>query len=170
MKISTTTTLVAAVAALTIASLDVVVPRAVRAAVTTLIRDQDNAARHPFTTLCVSAVTTNAVYQCETPFVPAGEEVVVETVAIRGFANPQNSVVGVQLDATTAGQTRSYAFGPISDSGLLQPQVASFVGIQPLHIYADPGTAFTCSGQTAGGNPVGFQVVCTISGYYVTLP
>jgi hypothetical protein len=171
MKFSTTTTVVAAVAALTIASFDIVVPKAVKAAVATLIRDVDNPARHPFTIECVSAVVQNSnTYQCATQFVPAGEEAVVETVAVHGFADATNKVVSVTLSATTAGLVRDYSFGPIIDSGLSQPNTASFGAVQPLRIYGDPGTPIVCSAQTAGTNFIGFQIVCTVSGYYVSLP
>jgi hypothetical protein len=44
----------AAACALLVTTFAIIGPRVVRAAVATLIRDQDNAARHPFSIFCAS--------------------------------------------------------------------------------------------------------------------
>jgi len=51
---------------LLISGIAVMSPRAVRAVVATIIRDQDNPARHPFTTTCTGASTTQ-VSTCNPP-------------------------------------------------------------------------------------------------------
>jgi hypothetical protein len=83
MKTRTTIVLVAAGFALSFALNAVVMPKAVKAAIATLIRDEDNAARRPFTTLCNSQSNSSFV-TCQTPPIPAGEEVVIEQISISG--------------------------------------------------------------------------------------
>jgi hypothetical protein len=61
MKKTYSLILVAAACAVLLVSIAVVTPKAVRAAVATLIRDQDNAARHPFTFFaeCTGSINCN---------------------------------------------------------------------------------------------------------------
>lgn len=150
------------------ASVDLISPKAVRAAVATLIRDQDNPARHPFTSFCFSSGTSHLL-SCSTPAIPAGEEVVVENVSLLGTGDPMNKALSVILTATTSGQPAAYFFDPVFDSGA-RPFVTTFARIQPLRIYADPGTTLDFSASTAGSNPGGFAIDFTVTGYSASLP
>jgi hypothetical protein len=167
MKTRTTIVLAAAALALSITSLSIINPRSVRAAVATLIRDQDNPARHPFTAICFANSLNNAA-SCNTPVIPAGEEVVVETVSFQGSGDPTASVYQFSLGATTSGQFHYFGFGAVFDSGYSQPGNALFTGTQVLRIYADPGTAINCAGGAS--KSASSSVLCIISGYYVSLP
>ena len=77
-------------------------PRTVHAEVATITRDQDNPARHPFTTSCEGSSADKAT-SCTTPAVPAGEEVVIETISFRVVADPNNLVAIDAIEVTTAG-------------------------------------------------------------------
>ena len=92
MKTHTTIILAAAVVMLSLAFTAFLTPRAVKAAIATLIRDQDNAARRPFTTSCSFSNTINAG-SCTTPNIPLGEEVVIETVSFTVNADPGMAVL-----------------------------------------------------------------------------
>jgi len=65
-------------------------PRAAYAAVATNIRDQDNPARHPFTTSCENS-SPDHFTSCSTAAVPAGEEVVIETISYSVRVDPNTS-------------------------------------------------------------------------------
>jgi hypothetical protein len=170
MKTSTTIVLVAAAFALSFASIAIVTPKAVKAAIATLIRDQDQAARRPFTTSCSATGSSNGTV-CITPNIPAGEEVVIETVEFEGLADPTNTRLRRILAATTSGVAHFYLLDSLADDGASQPSISRFAAIQPVRLYADPGTAMSCEGDTHAANPVnGLFVGCIISGYSVSLP
>lgn len=136
-----------------------------------IIRDQDNAARHPFTTSCVTTPTTGASNFCEPPAIPAGEEVVVETISFSGAGDPGNVVFVPDITTTAAGVQQTYSLNPIPDSDLTQPRAASYTGVQSLRLYADPGSVISCHAFTPHPNPSqSFSFSCAISGFFVTLP
>ena len=166
MKKSTTIVLVAAAFALSFASIAIMIPKAVKAAVATLIRDQDQAARRPFTTTCSSSSGT-PITACATPRIPAGEEVVIETVSFFGSADPTNTRLQPQLETTASGVFQSYVFNFIEFSGAGE----GFGSTQPVRLYADPDTPIGCLAFTQGANPLfGLSLTCVISGYSVSLP
>lgn len=149
--------------ALLVSGFAVLSPKAVYALVATIIRDQDNPARHPFVTSCVSEAGIN--FECSTPAIPAGQEVVIETVSFNGFNVPAG--VGVffpAISTTAAGVRQFYALNPAPIiSGVFQEP-------QSLRFYADPGTVITCDGSPDAGSLFGAEAGCSISGYFVTLP
>jgi len=155
---------------LLISGIAVISPRAVHAVVATIIRDQDNPARHPFTTTCTGASITQ-VSTCNPPAIPAGQEVVIETISFTGFGDSDKSVLVPTISTIAAGFFQTYFLTPISDTGAFQPTNADFSGVQSARLYADPGTLIECGGFTRGQNPsVGLTIECKISGYFVTLP
>src|SRR5262252_5791927 len=117
---------------LLISGIAVLSPRAVYAVVATIIRDQDNPARHPFTTECTSNPDRGGSVSCNTPAIPAGQEVVIETISINGFGDSTNTVVVVEVDTSAGGVLRGYRLNPISDDGALQPNGAEYEGAQSL--------------------------------------
>lgn len=153
-------------AALLIAAL---APRAVHAVAAALVRDVDNPARHPFTTACSGNGSNINFTLCQTPAIPTGEEVVIESVSIAGIGDPGNFVGAANINTTVAGVGQNYSLNPIFDSGLAQPAVSVIQGIQPLRLYADPGTAISCELRTRGPNSF-LQTTCAFSGYTVSLP
>jgi hypothetical protein len=160
-------------AVLLISGIAVLSPRAVHAVVATIIRDQDNPARHPFVEICTGPTTnSNAAARCSTNDLPAGQEFVIETVSISATGDPSNIVLAPTVFTTAGGRENvSYALNPISNNGLDQQVASQFTGTQLVRFYADPGTAITCEGVTPNVNVrVHFFFVCTFSGYFVTLP
>jgi hypothetical protein len=159
-------------AVLLISGIAVLSPRAVHAVVATIIRDQDNPARHPFVALCFAPTSnSSAVARCSTDF-PAGQEFVIETVSIVGTGDPSNIVLAPTVFTTAGGRHNvSYALNPISNNGIDQQVASQFTGTQLVRFYADPGTVISCEGITPGLNArVNFSFNCTFSGYLVSLP
>jgi hypothetical protein len=146
----------------------------VAAVVATLIRDQDAAARHPFSAYC-QFTNYNG---CSIP-VPAGEEVVIQNVAFGGSA---------QLSNVNPGHWASFALVATSGGALVAPvgvivpasavpvypsnNISQFGGTQTTWFAADPGTSLQIA--IAAYPPTAqlplAQGYCTVSGYYVTLP
>jgi hypothetical protein len=134
-----------------------------------LTRSVDEPARHPFTTSC-SDSETGASASCSTPSIPAGEEVVIETISISAAAEPGNSALFVQVLTAAGGNTLRLPLNSLFDDGVGQPSNAVFEGAQALRLYADPGSVITCFGETQHANPhVEFTLFCAISGYSVKL-
>jgi hypothetical protein len=158
---------------LLISGIAVLSPRAVSAVVATIIRDQDNPARHPFTTRCSGqSITSNSRQAaCTTPAIPAGEEVVIETISIVATADPGNHAFGFSVETAAAGFQTFYGMNTLFDNGTRQPTGALYAGVQSLRLYADPGSTIFVLGVSNGANPSqGVTIQCSISGYYVTLP
>jgi hypothetical protein len=158
---------------LLISGIAVITPRAVQAVVATIIRDQDNPARHPFTTFCDAPQTTSVANGCDAPPIPAGEEVVIETISFDGRTDPSNSVldVGVDISPAGAGLIQHYSLNPIFDVGRGQPNIAIYSGVQSLRLYVGPGEVILCGGFTKNSNTsVQFSISCRMAGYFVTLP
>ena len=169
MKTRSTIILVAAAVALSFAFTAIVTPKAVKAAIATLIRDQDNAARHPFTTLCVSTSTTTISVSCDTPPIPAGEEVVIETVSFRGNADLNNPLLTASIDLQTGGIRNAFSF--IVPSSYSPPFAPVYVATQSARFYVDPGSTISCQFTTPNNNPTfPLAAFCLFSGYSVSLP
>jgi hypothetical protein len=144
-------------------------PSTVRAVVATIIRDQDNPARHPFTAVCSNSTSGANNVSCSTPIVPAGQEVVIEGVAIEMFANPGfNNKADPSVSATSAGNLVTYVMNAVLDDGgsTLSNHFQMF---QTLRLYADPGQPISCSVRVPTAVTQMF-IGCAFSGYYVTLP
>ena len=92
---------------LLISGIAVMSPRAVHAVVATIIRDQDNPARHPFVTGCSATVADFTDSACFTPPTPAGQEVVIETVTFSGSGDRSNVVLAPQLVILSGGECRA---------------------------------------------------------------
>lgn len=160
-----------ALVGLFVASFAAIAPKAVKAAIATLIRDQDNAARRPFTTSCLAQIVTGVNHEifCQTPAIPEGEEVVIESVSIFGQADPNNVVYRPSVTTIESGVRNTFFMAPIQDSTINQPDFADFRAGQSVRLYADPGSVILCIGDTKD-NSFDFLINCTISGYSVTLP
>jgi hypothetical protein len=171
MKTRSTIILAAAAVALSFAFTAIVTPKAVKAAIATLIRDQDNAARRPFNTFCQNFEISTSNTRCFTPNFPAGEEVVIETVSVNAEADPMNTQLVFSFTTVVSGVTSLYPLSPMADGGIFQPSRSTFGITQSARVYADPGTSIGCAVATNGSNtknPIGVQ--CFFSGYTVSLP
>jgi hypothetical protein len=144
---------------------------AVQSAIATLIRDQDAPGRHPFTATCSafnSTLANNA--QCSMA-VPAGQEVIVQSVSFVGMSDPTNANMAFSVIATGAGNATVPVQLVVNDAGTAQPSKASFPGTQLAWFPADPATNITCAGFIKGEEAAGkLGLSCNVSGYYVTLP
>lgn len=154
---------------LVISAIGVMAPRAVYAVVATIIRDQDQPARHAFTTNCTSPTTTGDVTSCDTPAIPAGQEFVIETISINAESSSVNDVLTVALTTTTSGKDSFILLNPIF-SGVVQNPFSDYSNAQPLRLYADPNTHIHCNFVTNETNPSPFFGACYFSGYLVSLP
>jgi hypothetical protein len=148
---------------LLISAIGVINPRAVHAVVATIIRDQDNPARHPFVTSCFFLDAGI----CQTPAIPTGQEFVIETISVSGSGSPGNSVAIIGITTDTGGVGTTITLNPVFDSGIEQPILFDFSTAQPLRLYADPGTVVQCFVTTKQGFP---SAECLFSGYLVSLP
>ena len=161
-------TYLAAACALLVTTFAIVGPRTVHAVTAALIRDVDNAGRHPFIAGCGNN-TTGSSTSCNI-FVPAGEEVVIQTEALAVTGDPVNKTALATVQTVTNFSTMS-AYDSIQDNGLLQPAVSSMAATFNHTLYADPSTNITCTGLTKNTNPTNALVLgCQVTGYYVTLP
>jgi len=148
----------------------IVMPKATRAVVAALVRDEDQPARHPFVTFC-STTSPGKYATCSTPAIPAGEEVVIETVSVSGNADPGNLSFLPELTTTSAGTEASFAWDAVTDVGFGQPKFSEFAWAHSMRLYADPGTSLSCQVGTAAANPETLLVLnCHLSGYWVSLP
>jgi hypothetical protein len=131
----------------------------------------DDPARHPFTTSCSSAISQLRSASCSTTSIPAGEEVVIETISFSANADPGNSALFVQVETVAAGNDQIYPLNNLFDIGIEQPVLALFAGAQALRLYADPGSVISCFSQTKELNlQKGLRLGCAFSGYSVKLP
>jgi hypothetical protein len=160
-----TITLIFVVAAclVMLASIAVVAPKAVRAAVATLIRDQDNAGRHAFVDSCTFP-GSGAGLLCAMRL-PSGAEFVIQNVSVQAGASGATGVVA-ELTTTIDGN------GPNTVLFQAIPLIVAGEAEQTYNIvaYADPGTDVVCGLLGRPGSAIISNLTCTISGYYVTLP
>jgi len=173
------------VAALTLAAVGSLVPKAVATAIATLVRDQDNPARHTFQAHCVSngfpAPSGQIVANCSIP-VPAGREYVITAATASGTSSTFDPVL-VAMTSDTGGVSAGTITG--SGSAVVTPYNSAVIGgynenatatfVYETHgpIYADAGGFITVSAYPfvhglLGGPGVSVQM--NIQGYYVTLP
>ena len=181
MKTLTTAIICVAGAALIMAGAASLAPKAVAAAIATLVRDQDNHARHTFQASCVSSgfpgPTGFVVSSCSIP-VPSGQEYVITSATVSGTSSTFDPVlVGI---TTTAGGVGG---GPITGAatavitpynsaavvGYINSAQATFIYETHGEIYADAGSSITVSAYPfVYGPQLGVQL--NIQGYYATLP
>jgi hypothetical protein len=155
----------AAACALLLTTFAVIGPRTVQAVVATLVRDTDNAARHPWTGSC-GPLTTGKLISCTVP-VPSGQEVVIQQVNLQGSAEPTAKTVLGGVLATTGGNTEVWSSSPAPDLGFFQPTAAYFNVTGMATMYADPGLDISC--QFLSKTTI-TTATCFLAGYYVTLP
>ena len=170
MKTRTTIILVAAGVMLSLAFTAFLTPKAVKAAIATLIRDEDNAARRPFTISCSfqNPPGSNGG-PCTTPTIPLGEEVVIETVSIQVTADPGMAAMTSIVSTRAAGVFGDYYFSTANIPAT--PRLSLFRVTQSVRIYADPGSPIFFNAQTIAGSPVnGVSGIAQLSGYSVSLP
>lgn len=129
--------------------------------VATLIRDQDNPGRHPFTGTCSAHDTMCTIS------IPQGEEVVIQNVAMN--AGIPNTTALFYVQATGGGTTGVPVQTLGTDGATITNNYYTSAVSQPTWFTADPGTAVTCQVAFSGYVPF-YSTSCTITGYYVTLP
>jgi len=170
-KTTFTMIFVASVCVTILASIAVVAPKAVRAAVATLIRDQDNAARHSWVGACTISSINNP--NCVVPL-SAGNEYVIQSVTLQlAYGSSFNSVV-LSAFCTSGGAVNTFlsANVPAVSSGgyVFANQTV------PVAAYCDPLGVSSLGGVQGSIAPLaanpslssGAQIF--FSGYYVTLP
>jgi hypothetical protein len=134
-------------------------------------QDVDIAARHPYTATCYIYANGGAFASCQpTPAPPAtGSETVIQNVNIA--LNQDSGTVQpfvTELAYVTAGNDFSF-YVPL----LTQTQGANggeWIGNQPSAIYLDPTGSYNplqCASLWNGGHAT---LVCTVTGYTVSLP
>jgi len=154
----------------------IVMPKATHAVVAALVRDEDQPARHPFYTSCtVSTATATGVSpftaSCSTPAIPAGEEVVIETVSFSVPSGTANPSLWPSLSTTTAGAATTFDLGEVQDAHSNLRADPGFLTTQAIRLYADPGSVIGCSGLVLSLAPgTEMTLTCTLSGYWVSLP
>jgi hypothetical protein len=144
----------------------VATPKAVRAAVATLIRDQDNAARHPFTfeTACIMPGDCVPV----TNLIP-NQEYVIQNVSVKVVGGGFTSV-DFEAFCHTANSTAAFLYANIPVIGWAAQSFS------PTAYCDSSGAIFIAmsfvgaDGNFSVANPVINQATVDISGYYVTLP
>jgi hypothetical protein len=144
-------------------SIAVVAPKAVRAAVATLIRDQDNAARHAFVDSCTFPASGAGLF-CAMRLQP-GAEYVIQNVTVQAGASGATGVVAELTTTIEGSRPNAVLFQAI-------PLIVSGEAEQTYNIvaYADPGTDVVCGLEGRPSSAIISNLTCTISGYYVTLP
>jgi hypothetical protein len=153
MKMRTAIVLVASGVVLSFAFTAIVTPRAVKAAIATLVRDQDNAARHAFNLSCATSTGNECSF-----VVPANVEYVIQSVSLYA---PQATTSAVFLQTVVNGTFLNFPF----PSTFTRANVS--IGVINGTFYADPGTTFNV---VASDGMIGPFVEANVSGYYVTLP
>lgn len=155
-------------AALLIAAL---APKAVHAVAAALIRDEDQPARHPFITDCFAESSPTASFEAGCSFtVPAGGELVIETITVNGSADPTNKLLSSTLQVFTAGSEELFTLNPIADNGSLEPVASNFQAVQTARFYADAGSTVSFGASTPATNRNTMVIVYRVSGYIVSLP
>lgn len=129
-----------------------------------IVRDNDNAARHPFLYSCTAVGAPPA--QCTFP-TKAGEETVLEMVSVEVNYASVGPVI-IDIDPQVGGQGGIFYMPPIQPT---TPTGGFFVGSQALHLYADPNTQIVCEASVPAflvGEGMGLR--CDFTGYTVSLP
>jgi hypothetical protein len=169
------------VAALILAAVASLAPKSVAAAIATLVRDQDNPARHTFQASCASngfpGPTGFIVASCSIP-VPAGQEYVITSATVSGTSSTFDPVlVGITTTAggvgagaiTGAGTAVITPYNSAAIVGYSSGATATFVYETHGAIYADAGSSITVSAYPfVFGPQLGVQL--NVQGHYVTLP
>jgi hypothetical protein len=159
VKKQTRILLVVAALAVSIASFSLISPKAVKAAIATLIRDQDNPARHPFTANCFGGSVGCAVQM------PAGVEVVIQTASVTVQTDLAGTAALVNIVTNIGGNTSSAQW--VISNPFDRGPVNLLSDVRNLTLYADPNTLVQCS---VVANSQISATVLTVTGYYVTLP
>jgi hypothetical protein len=154
-------------------------PRAVHAVVATAVlvmntsanpvpnKDADQPGRHPYTSGCSQGYATSSAADCRFN-TPLGSELVIQGVYLEllpngGTTKPTHFLVTAQ----TGGNTGIYEV-----AAMTTPDGFGYDGVITTPLYADPGSVFTCEGESAvGGKFFPMPTIsCTVSGYLVSLP
>lgn len=137
-----------------------------------IIRDNDNAGRHPFTAFCTFSGTQPQCQISVPPQAQLGAETVIEMVSISASSTSGGSVLAPVIQTIVSANQVPFFLNPLQNI-LLGGTSSEFSGSQLVRLYADPGypNAITCGGSIPGGPETQqFTFFCTISGYTVALP
>jgi hypothetical protein len=111
------------------------------------VRDVDNPAYHPFSTTVSCQVPANSG-ECDASFpVPAGMQLVIETVSI--FAQLQSGQRPLVFLQSSAGGFTAEASIPLTFTGNFSPNSPfdTYSVTQALHLYADPNSSVRFRGD-----------------------
>jgi len=128
------------------------------------VRDVDNPAHHPFAQE-VNCSVPGGSKSCAASFtVDAGKELVIETASVLGTV-PIGGKGFAVITVTTGGTNISSVQLPLTFQASYAGTVDTYVGTQPLRLYADPGSTVTLEGEE---QPVGSATFTfDVSGYTV---
>jgi hypothetical protein len=123
-------------------------------------QDVDHPGRHPYQQICYDNNIQNGFLSCTMPNTPPNTELVIQHVSMT-----------VNLTAPPLYSRLNTVVGGISVGTYipLVAQSAYYMASQPLTQYNDPGFGPTCDTTPVGSNPSA-QLVCTITGYTISLP
>jgi hypothetical protein len=133
-----------------------------------LIQSVDAPGRNIYQSTCTTTTPDGLGrgFSCLLSAVPANQELVIQTVSISAVT-PNPPAIG-QIGTKGGGVVASMAF-PVVNSGMTEFGTPFGSTTQPLTLYADPGTQPVCA-ITLASVPTVPEMVCTITGYLVTLP
>jgi hypothetical protein len=121
-------------------------------------QDVDHPARHPYQQICFNNTIQGGDLSCQTPAAPPNTEVVIQNVSMIVSSNVAPQVSRI---ITVGGGVSINTYIP------LVAQTGNYMVSQQLTQYVDPGTSATCDTQL---NSTNAQLICTITGYTVSLP
>ncbi len=156
--------------ALLVTTFSVIGPRTVQAeSKTTLVRDEDNPARHPFQAACFAS----SEQYCTVATVPEGQRLLIQGGTVHAIINPgPGSAVWASISTIANGSPVFHNVG-MQDLG---PTVGAFetphayIAIVPFTLYADPGTEVRVFVRRGFVALESISLSASISGYTVSLP
>jgi hypothetical protein len=145
------------------------VPKAVHAAMATLVRDIDNPGRSPVVTVSCQTTSNNGAIgdaECEPAYmVPTGQRLVIEEIEAICSTPTGSNLSDGQLDIQEPTGLTSHFFG-IINQGTNCPTGTTFITNQLVRRYADTGSTFIFHQNT--NDPTG-QTSCNfqLEGYLI---
>lgn len=153
--------------ALLVTTFAIIGPRAVRAVVATLIRDQDNAGRHAWAGSCTTDLSV--VDYCAI-IMPANEEVVIQTVTNETGAPPAQHTTLFKVVTLIGGAPTVLIDALQTDDGFLQPGSAYFNGTYAVTGYQDPSPNQALCEWPQLSATISTTAFCYLTGYRVAVP
>jgi hypothetical protein len=104
--------------------------------------------------------------QSSTITVPAGRHLIIETLSLQVDVNPSGSNIEALVTYTSAGKSVTL-FVPVTFASTNTSNgFDTYVAMQAVRLYADPGTSVTLSTSSPNGGSAGTTFL-TVSGYLI---